>query len=320
MKRLLSTIFFALIFLAANGQTYKELIKDAYSYYHSKDFAKSEKYFENAFKIERKNPTDLYNAACAAAFANSKTNAFEWLNLSIENGYINTNHLKIDTDFKNLHSDPRWNQLVEKLQKKVDVIEAMYDKPLQQELIAIYNDDQIIRREFIEAQKKYGFEGKVTDSLGKIMNYRDSLNLIKVERILNERGWVGKDLVGPQANQTLFLVIQHSDLKVQQKYLSMMRKAVKMGNADAGSLALLEDRIALREGRKQIYGSQIGYHPTTQKEYILPLEDPDNVDTRRKQVGLGTLADYVKNWNIVWNVEQYKKDLPELERLNGIKK
>jgi hypothetical protein len=145
------------------------------------------------------------------------------------------------------------------------------------------------------------------------MMHKDSINLGKVTEILDKYGWVGVDKVGGQANQTLFLVIQHSDLKTQQKYLPMMREAVKNNNASSSSLALLEDRVALGEGKKQIYGSQIGYDNETNTEYVLPLEDPDNVDKRRATVGLGPLADYVKRWNIIWNIEEYKKQLPEIE-------
>ena len=319
MKRLLITISFLISFFSVNAQNYKELVEEANTFYQSKDYITSENYFAKAFKLEQKNLADLYNAACAAALANNKDNAFKWLSLSIENGYININHLKTDPDFANLHNDKKWNELIEKLQKKVDIIEANYDKPLQHELISIFNDDQIIRMEFIDAQKKYGYEGKVIDSLGQIMVLRDSLNLIKVEKILNERGWVGKNIVGQQANQTLFLVIQHADLKVQQRYLPLMREAVRTGNAEATSLAFLEDRIALREGRRQIYGTQIGFHPTTKKEYVLPLQHPENVDARRRDIGLGSLADYVKLWNIVWDAKSYEKDLPALDELNGIK-
>jgi hypothetical protein len=99
-----------------------------------------------------------------------------------------------------------------------------------------------------------------------------------------------------------------------------MREAVKKGNANSSSLALLEDRVAIREGRKQIYGSQIGTNPTTKEQYVLPLEDPDNVDKRRSEVGLGAIAEYVAYWNITWNVEQYKKDLPEIEKLSKSQK
>jgi len=94
-----------------------------------------------------------------------------------------------------------------------------------------------------------------------------------------------------------------------------MREAVKHGKAQASNLALLEDRVALGQGKKQIYGSQIGRDPETQLYYVSPLEDPDNVDKRREAVGLQPLAEYVSRWQIKWDVEQYKKDLPKLEYL-----
>ena len=49
------------------------------------------------------------------------------------------------------------------------------------------------------------------------------------------------------------------------------------------------------------------------KYFVSPLIDPDNVDKRRASVGLGSLEEYVKNWDMIWDVEQYKKDLPILE-------
>ncbi|MNK88442.1 hypothetical protein D3C87_1084030 [compost metagenome] len=151
------------------------------------------------------------------------------------------------------------------------------------------------------------------------MGEKDSINLIKVMKILDERGWLGKNVVGTQGNQTLFLVIQHADLEYQQKYLPMMREAVKNGNANPGNLAYLEDRVALREGKKQIYGSQSSKNKKTGKICIAPMIDPDNVDKRRAEVGLGTMADYAVKLNIDWNLEEYKKELAETEKLENTK-
>ncbi len=92
-----------------------------------------------------------------------------------------------------------------------------------------------------------------------------------------------------------------------------MREAVKNGKAFPANLAYLEDRVAVRQGKKQIYGSQIGGDPETQICYVLPLEDPDNVDKRRAEAGLPPLAEYVIQYEIKWDVEQYKKDLPSIE-------
>jgi len=189
------------------------------------------------------------------------------------------------------------------------------DKTLKQELNDIWYADQNLRKEYSEVWKKFGKGSHEVDSISNLMKYTDSIHVVRVSQILDEYGWLGKDKIGQQANNTLFLVIQHADLKTQQKYLPMMRDAVKDGKSEPGWLALLEDRVALREGRKQIYGSQIFFNQGNNTYYVAPLEDPDNVDKRRSEVGLNKLERYLKDWNIVWNVEEYKKQLPELELL-----
>jgi len=85
------------------------------------------------------------------------------------------------------------------------------------------------------------------------------------------------------------------------------------GNAEPGHLALLEDGVAIVQGRKQTNGSQIGTESQTHIYYNLQLEDPENVDLRRAQVGLPPLSGYIEEWQIKWDVEQYKKDLPSIE-------
>ena len=298
------------------GQKYNDLVKQAFSLYDSNDYRKSFDLYQQAFKLKQDNYDDLYNGACSAALSGNIKTAFELLNLSIQKGWININHLKQDADLRTLHNDKAWDKTLKVLQEKVDKIQANYDKPLQKELLQIFKDDQDIRIQYIDSSKKYGYNNPIVDSLAKVMIFNDSIDLKKVTKILDTKGWVGSDKVGAQANQALFLVIQHADIKTQQKYLPMMREAVKKGNAPSSSLALLEDRVALREGKKQIYGSQIGRNTKTNKFYVLPLEDPDNVDKRRSEVGLDSLSEYVKNWEIIWNVEEYKKDLPEIEKWN----
>jgi len=118
------------------------------------------------------------------------------------------------------------------------------------------------------------------------------------QTLLDQYGWLGADVIGAQGNATLFLVIQHADQATQEKYLPMMREAVKNGKGQGSSLALLEDRVALRQGKKQIYGSQIGRDMGSKLYYVQPLEDPDNVDKRRAQVGLQPLAEYISQWQI----------------------
>lgn len=317
MKKFVLIIFSMLVsFQLVSAQSnYSMLITKADSLYQVKDYKKSNKVYTSAFKLERNNKLDLYNGACAAALAGDYANAFKFLNLSVDNGWSNIAHFNSDADLQVLHDKPQWKQVVEKLYARIDQVEASYNKDAKNQLEEVYKTDQGIRNEFIAAQKTYGYKSAKVDSLTKLMIYHDSLNTHTVIKILDKYGWLGEDEVGSKANLTLFLVIQHAKLKVQQKYLPMLRNAVKDGKAQASSLALLEDRVALREGNKQIYGSQLSSVPNKPEQYYLsPLIDPDHVDERRASVGLGPIAEYVKNWSITWNVEEYKKHLPEYEK------
>ena len=315
MRNNIYTLLLLFLFTSVNAQEYSKLISDANKLYETKDYKMSTDLYSKAFKIESNNPSHLYNGACASSLAGNTKKAFKWLNLSIEKGWTNLRHLNSDTDLQNLHSKKEWGKTIEKLEKKLALIEANFDKPLQAELLTIYDEDQKYRKQIHETLKKFSDDSKEMQDLWKMTLHNDSINLLKVKKILDEKGWVGKDKVGAQANSVFFLVIQHSDLETQKKYLPMMREAVTKGNASASSLALLIDRIEIREGRKQIYGSQIGTKPNTKTQYVLPLIDPDNVDKRRSEVGLGSISDYVKNWNLIWDVEKYKSELPELEKL-----
>lgn len=296
---------------------YNALVKEAFQLYENKEFLKSaQKYAEAFIALGNKGfPNDRYNAACSWALAGKPDSAFVQLFKIAKNGkYSNYNHLSTDTDLASLYPDPRWKDILSLVKANKDLEEANLDKGLVAILDTIYTEDQSYRQQIDGISKKHGWDSPEMKAHWKIIQTKDSINLIKVCKILDEKGWLGASVIGRQGNSTLFLVIQHSDQKTQEKYLPMMRDAVKKGNANASSLALLEDRILLGQGKRQIYGSQIGMDPETDKNYILPLDDPDHVDERRAAVGLSKLQDYISRWGIVWDVEAYKKQLPELEK------
>jgi hypothetical protein len=299
MKQLvLITILSLFVFNFTFGQDqgrYAELTKEAWKLYEEKEYLMSAQKYAEAFTAlgGKGIVNDRYNAACSWALANEIDSAFVQLFKIAQNGnYTNLGHITTDTDLNSLHNDKKWNEVIEIVKSNKEKTEVNLDKILVAILDTIYQNDQKYRKE------------SVLD--WKTINYYDSINLVKVKKILDERGWLGADIVGVQGNTTLFLVIQHSDYETRQKYLPMMREAVENGNARASSLALLEDRVALEKGEKQIYGSQIAGNSES-GYFVRPLIDPDNVDKRRAEVGLVPIQDYVSRWGIVWDVEEFKK-------------
>lgn len=257
---------------------------------------------------------DRINAACEWTKADLPDSAFaQLLKLVQENNFIYYSYLTVIPEFNTLHSDRRWDEIIGLARENYLRIEVNLDLNMAAILDSIYVDDQIYRMQLNEVEKKYGFDSKEFGSLWKNIIPTDSVNQIRAKKFLNTYGFPGRDVIGSQGSATLWMVIQHSDIRTQETYLPLMRDAAKRGDLDRGKLALLEDRVALRQSKKQIYGTQITRDEATGEYYVQPLLDPDNVDKRRAEVGLGKLQDYVSEWGIIWNVEEYKKKLAEIE-------
>ena len=123
----------------------------------------------------------------------------------------------------------------------------------------------------------------------------DGENIKRVEEIISKYGYPGKALVGTPENRAAWIVIQHSSPQVIQKYLPMLREAVKNGDLDRQSLALTEDRNLMYQGKKQIYGSQ--FFEANGKPAFWPIENSEKVNELRKEAGF------------VQTIEEYSKDL-----------
>lgn len=318
-------IYFALLLGLIFYQNARSQMTDAYkvnvaradSLYRKGEYLNAAKTFSKAFESVgwKGLVNDRYNAACCWALAGISDSSFYQLNKIVSGAnYSNIEHIKNDEDLKSLHADPRWTNLLDIIEKNKERIEENFNKPLIKQLDTIFNDDQLYRIQFDSIVAKYGLESDEMKKQLQRMNAADSINLIKVTNILNKHGWPGTKEIGAKGSITLFIVIQHADTETQEKYLPLIEKAVESGNLPAGNLALIKDRILLRKGKEQIYGTQVGFSKESGLYYILPLSDPDNVDARRKSIGLQPLAEYVKQWNIVWDPAKYKDQLPAIEK------
>jgi hypothetical protein len=173
---------------------------------------------------------------------------------------------------------------------------SVYKKTLADQLDSILVEDQRYRQMLSGVEAKYGLRSPEKLSLVNKMRAGDSINILKITSILDKYGWLGPEVIGENGNSCLYVIIQHSDLKTQETYLPKMRLAVKDGKAKASEMAFLEDRVALRQGKKQIYGTQLRRNDSTLIFYFAPIEDERNVNKRRESVGLGKLEDRAREF------------------------
>lgn len=177
------------------------------------------------------------------------------------------------------------------------------DRPvaeLRAELEAMLVSDQAQRTDMRAVREKFGQSSLEYRELLEKQHAADDANVKRLTEIVESRGWPEQSKVGGKAAIAAFLVLQHAGLDQQKQFLPMLRDAVAKGEALPQNLALLEDRILVRDGRPQIYGSQLRVDPVTGKHSFHLIEDEANVDKRRAAVGLGSLTEYAKRFGFVY--------------------
>lgn len=179
------------------------------------------------------------------------------------------------------------------------------DIVLMEEFENIRFEDQRYRQQMRDVSQQYGNQSPQMDSLWQLQSAADSVNTIRIVEIFEEKGYPGKSMVGPGQASTAFLVIQHADLEVQEKYLSLITDAADDGEVNWSSVALLIDRVNLRNEKPQIYGSQVSSDPDTGESFFSEIAEPYKVDSLRAEVGLGPLNDYAKFFEFEWDVEKH---------------
>lgn len=162
--------------------------------------------------------------------------------------------------------------------------------------------------------KVHGADSELVQEQQDIYKKNHIVNEEKVAAIL-KYGWPEKDVIGEQGNWTICNVIQHSDNEIRIKYLPLMRQAVKDKKLEPRFLVRAEDRIATDRGDLQIYGGQMKYYPETKSFNVWPVYDPVNIDKRRAEIGLGPIAEFLKNrFDFEWSLEEQIQRTAEFEK------
>lgn len=157
-----------------------------------------------------------------------------------------------------------------------------------QEIIELQNADLKLRDKLIQ-------NGQLFDGYNKEMETLHNKNADILNNIIEKIGYPTVEKVGKAANEAAWLVIQHSigQPEFMKKCAVLLEKAVEENQANPKQLAYLTDRIAVFEGRAQLYGTQFDWDENGEMS-PKPLDDLEKVNQRRKSIGLNSLEKQIE--------------------------
>lgn len=159
---------------------------------------------------------------------------------------------------------------------------------IEKEIVEMRDADLALRERLVETSEL--FEGYNAE-----MEALHIRNAEALESIIDKIGYPTLDKVGEAASDAAWLIIQHSISRpnFMRKCAQMLEKAVAEDEADPKQLAYLTDRIAVFEGRPQLYGTQFDWDENGEMSPS-PFDDIKRVEERRIAVGLNSLAEQIE--------------------------
>lgn len=140
----------------------------------------------------------------------------------------------------------------------------------------------------------FGAGGRIDSAQAVAMLRTDSANTAWLQAYVGRWGWPTRAQVGGQAVQAAFLMVQHAthDTGFMRAMLPSITESYRRGELDGGAVAMLTDRLEIKAGRPQIYGTQLALQ---NGRWVLdPIADSSRVDERRRGMGLPPMAEYLR--------------------------
>lgn len=142
--------------------------------------------------------------------------------------------------------------------------------------------DQALRFKALEEQNKRSSKKTSLGTYNYLVYLADLLHGLKIKEMIKDHGYPNQKKIGQDGMHDFWLLIQHQD-----QDLLLQKKCLRFCSFSGPDFAHLTDRVLLNSGKKQRYGTQYtGKLDNKGNRILQPLEDPKNLEKRRRSVGM----------------------------------
>ena len=158
---------------------------------------------------------------------------------------------------------------------------------LRDTLLALQERDLALRAE-LQA------EGTLYDGYHPRMEAVHRENAAVLRELIDRIGWPNEHLAGHDGAEAAWLVAQHSiaEPEFMRSCRALLEREAASGRVPLWQYAYMDDRIRVSEGKPQRFGTQ--FELTPEGPVLCEVEDPELLDQRREEAGLGPITERLK--------------------------
>ncbi len=279
------------------------------------NYKKASHYYKKAFKYKEPFPIDLHRAIVSECLT-SKDSAtiVNYLILKLKTRHTITNVEEKIEEYKNIYPELATLQYWKSLSKILDTvkIDCLRNESLIVALDSLGENDQKVRNEGIA---KYSHQNIYKPPYSDTIRVVDSINMSKLIALWELNGEISPRNAPPNAESVLRLLIQHSTMWHDLRWLKYLKAEVNNGTIDNKIFSHLVDRSFGVEYEKEMkinkatfLGNTMGF-ALYDKYLIFKISKKENkkINKRRKKLYLCTLQE--EHEKRLW---QFRQKYPNL--------
>lgn len=158
--------------------------------------------------------------------------------------------------------------------------------------------DQSTRRAFTQVMGTVAppERGRVRRALWPEVRAIDLEHQKQLLEMVPQDGWFYKSRYGQEAAASAFLIVQHGDETLWERFLPILAELVPSGEVAGAEYAMMFDRLQMSKDLPQRFGTQMTCPIGSGQWSLWRLEDEARVDEWRTEVGLGPIAEFVDSF------------------------
>lgn len=216
---------------------------------------------------------DLYNLACAYTKLKNYDKAFNTLEMLSDKLRFDDAYVLGDYDLEPLHNDKRWIEFA----KEIRLNYLAKNKNITHPELAIKLSTWAgIDQTYIRLTQTVNGRTKFRQKNRALV---DSLVVI-----FEVYGYPTPKMVGAEAYVPA-LIIAHAEYGTQLMYREFLYREGIKGNIPSGMAGVVIDKILVKQGKPQLYGTQGCYDSVSKRTLPCPIQDIEHLEERRREMG-----------------------------------
>lgn len=249
-------------------------------------------HYQNAFSRYVGSAEDRAGYAKALKCAGQEERCLEEVMFAIDSLHMHEyRSVFIDPIFTNWKNPELFITFLIKADSIVDFHLKKFNTEYRDRLLEIELVDQHIRKVSYELELSEQVADTVMKKVWQAMGPIDSLHQQQFIRLLNAYGYPDIDIVGADANQAAWLIVQHSKLPTQDLFIPLLKSSCDRGQTPMKYYAYVHDRRINNAGSSYVkYGCSLRLEEDG--VYWLRAENKACLNFYREQVGLPPMDEF----------------------------